>query len=147
MKLALFDFDNTLFKTPYDEDPDYMNKPESLFIRKWNFKPISETIKIFRKIKKDPKIKVILLTNRIDSVLDEVKKILKLHDLNFDFYEPIDGISGDRSKGSRVIKLLEKYQNVSEVEYWEDKDKHIEDVENVMLNYPKIKLKINKVII
>jgi FMN phosphatase YigB (HAD superfamily) len=24
MKLALFDFDNTLFKTPYDEDPDYM---------------------------------------------------------------------------------------------------------------------------
>jgi hypothetical protein len=33
------------------------------------------------------------------------------------------------------------------VEYWEDKDKHIEDVENIMLNYPKIKLKINKVII
>jgi hypothetical protein len=116
-------------------------------IWKWNFKPIPETIKIFRKIKKDPTTKIILLTNRIDSVLDEVKKILKLHDLNFDSYKPIEGVSGDRSKGKRLIKLLDKYQNVSEVEYWEDKDKHIEDVENIMLNYPKIKLKINKVII
>ena len=29
MKLALFDFDNTLFETPYEEDPNYMDKPES----------------------------------------------------------------------------------------------------------------------
>ena len=48
MKLALFDFDNTLFKTPYDEDPSYMDKPASLSIRKWKFEPILETIKKFK---------------------------------------------------------------------------------------------------
>ena len=50
MKLALFDFDNTLFKTPYDESPSYMDKPESLSIRKWKFEPILETIKKFKEL-------------------------------------------------------------------------------------------------
>ena len=52
MKLALFDFDNTLFKTPYNEDPSYMDKPESLYMRKWKFEPILETIKKFKECKK-----------------------------------------------------------------------------------------------
>ena len=39
MKLALFDFDNTLFETPYNEDPIYMDRPQSLSTSKWKFKP------------------------------------------------------------------------------------------------------------
>jgi hypothetical protein len=58
---------------------------------------------------------------------------------------PIQGKDGDRSKGNRVLKLLEKYPNTDEIEYWEDKDKHIIDVINVLKNFPDIKLKINKI--
>ena len=76
MKLALFDFDNTLFKTPYNEDPSYMDKPESLYMRKWKFEPILETIKKFKECKKEKDTKVILLTNRINSVHLELKTLL-----------------------------------------------------------------------
>lgn len=146
MKLALFDFDNTLFETPYEEDPNYMDKPESLFLRKWNFKPILETIKRFKECKKEKNTKVILLTNRMNAVHLELKKLLEGYGLMFDEYKMIIGVDGDRSKGKRVKELILN-NNVGSIEYWEDKDKHIEDVKNVMDFFPEIELKINKVII
>jgi len=146
MKLALFDFDNTLFKTPYDEDPSYMDKPASLSIRKWKFEPILETIKKFKECKKEKNTKVILLTNRIDSVHPELKNLLEEYGLVFDDYKMIVGVGGDRSKGKRVKDLILN-NSVSSIEYWEDKDKHIEDVKNTMDFFPEIELKINKVVI
>ena len=146
MKLALFDFDNTLFKTPYDEDPDYMDKPASLSIRKWKFEPILETIKKFKECKKEKNTKVILLTNRIDSVHLQLKTLLEEHGLVFDDYKMIIGVDGNRSKGKRVKDLILS-NSVGSVEYWEDKDKHIEDVKNTMDFFPEIELKINKVVI
>tara|TARA_R100000900_G_scaffold119503_1_gene94185 strand:- start:70 stop:510 length:441 start_codon:yes stop_codon:yes gene_type:complete len=146
MKLALFDFDNTLFKTPYDEDPDYMDKPESLSIRKWEFEPILETIKKFKECKKEKTTKVILLTNRIDSVHPQLKSLLEEYGLVFDDYKMIVGVDGDRSKGKRVKDLILS-NCVGSIEYWEDKDKHIEDVKNTMDFFPEIELKINKVVI
>jgi len=146
MKLALFDFDNTLFKTPYDEDPDYMDKPASLSIRKWKFEPILETIKKFKECKKEKNTKVILLTNRIDSVHPELKNLLEEYGLVFDDYKMIIGVDGNRSKGKRVKDLILN-NNVGSIEYWEDKDKHIDDVKNTMDFFPEIELKINKVVI
>jgi len=146
MKLALFDFDNTLFKTPYDEDPDYMDKPASLSIRKWKFEPILETIKKFKECKKEKNTKVILLTNRIDSVHPQLKSLLEEYGLIFDDYKMIVGVDGDRSKGKRVKDLILN-NSVGSIEYWEDKDKHIEDVKNTMDFFPEIELKINKVVI
>ena len=147
MKLALFDFDNTLFETPYEEDPNYMDKPESLSIHKWKFNPIVETIKSYKKNLKEENTKVILLTNRISDVYLELKSLLELYGLRFDEYQTIIGVDGNRSKGKRLKNLIEKYGTVTEVEYWEDKDKHINDVNQVMESYPEIALKINKVII
>ncbi len=146
MKLALFDFDNTLFKTPYDEGPDYMDKPASLSIRKWKFEPILETIKKFKECKKEKNTKVILLTNRIDSVHPQLKSLLEEYGLVFDDYKMIVGVDGDRSKGKRVKDLILS-NCVGSIEYWEDKDKHIEDVKNTMDFFPEIELKINKVVI
>jgi len=146
MKLALFDFDNTLFKTPYDEDPSYMDKPASLSIRKWKFEPILETIKKFKECKKEKNTKVILLTNRIDSVHSQLKTLLEEYGLVFDDYKMIVGVDGDRSKGKRVKDLILS-NCVGSIEYWEDKDKHIEDVKNTMDFFPEIELKINKVVI
>lgn len=146
MKLALFDFDNTLFKTPYNEDPSYMDKPESLSIRKWKFEPILETIKKFKECKKEKNTKVILLTNRIDSVHSQLKTLLEEYGLVFDDYKMIVGVDGNRSKGKRVKDLILS-NCVGSIEYWEDKDKHIEDVKNTMDFFPEIELKINKVVI
>ncbi len=145
MKLALFDFDNTLFKTPYDEDSDYMDKPASLSIRKWKFEPILETIKKFKECKKEKDTKVILLTNRIDSVHSQLKTLLEEHGLVFDDYKMIVGVDGNRSKGKRVKDLILS-NCVGSIEYWEDKDKHINSVTEAMKDYPEVKLEIIKTV-
>ena len=38
MEISIFDFDNTLVKTPYPESVDYMDQDESLDENKWTFK-------------------------------------------------------------------------------------------------------------
>ena len=145
MKLSLFDFDDTLFKTPYPENWAYMDNPLSLSLRKWDFKVKDDVIESYKKECLDENTKVILLTNRISDVEYELKNVLDSYLVFFDEYLPIQGKNGDRSKGNRVLKLLEKYPNTTEIEYWEDKDKHILDVTNVLSDFPKIKLKINKI--
>jgi FMN phosphatase YigB (HAD superfamily) len=147
MKLALFDFDNTLFKTPYDENFSYMDKPESLSIRKWNFEPLLETINSFKNCKNEKDTRVILLTNRIDSLYSELKDLLEMYGLFFDDFYMVEGEDGDRSKGRRVKSMIKKYVNIDSIHYWEDKDKHIDDVKSTMEYFPEIELKINKVTI
>jgi hypothetical protein len=147
MKLALFDFDNTLFKTPYDENFSYMDKPESLSIRKWNFEPLLETINSFKNCKNEKDTRVILLTNRIDSLYSELKDLLEMYGLFFDDFYMVEGEDGDRSKGRRVKSMIKKYVNIDSIHYWEDKDKHIDDVKSTMEHFPEIELKINKVTI
>jgi len=147
MKLALFDFDNTLFKTPYDENFSYMDKPESLSIRKWTFEPLLETINSFKNCKNEKDTRVILLTNRIDSLYSELKDLLEMYGLFFDDFYMVEGEDGDRSKGRRVKSMIKKYVNIDSIHYWEDKDKHIDDVKSTMEYFPEIELKINKVTI
>ena len=138
MKLALFDFDDTLFKTPYREDWSYMDTPSSLNPRKWKFDPKENVIKDYKKEYHDRKSIVILLTNRISDVENELKAVLDFHLIFFDEYLPIKGKDGNRSKGQRVLQLLKKYPQVNEIEYWEDKEKHIVDVLNVLKKFPNI---------
>jgi hypothetical protein len=145
MKLALFDFDDTLFKTPYSEDWDYMDVPSSLSPHKWNFKPNKKVIADYKKEYDSRKSMTILLTNRISDVFLELKTLLDSRFVFFDEYLPIQGKDGNRSKGQRVLQLLKKYPQVEEIEYWEDKDKHIADVLNVLEDFPDIKVKINKI--
>jgi hypothetical protein len=145
MKLALFDFDNTLFETPYLEINNYMESPDSLSVRKWDFKPIKKTIKKCISQCESTDTVVVLLTNRLDIVMPSLKKVLSQHSLVFDMYMPIIGKDGNRSKGLRVEELIREYPKTKMIEYWEDKDKHILDVETTLSKYPNIQLIIHKV--
>ena len=61
---------------------------------------------------------------------------------NFEDYYLID--NGDRNKGNRVRKILDKYKNCKSVKFWEDKDKHINSVTEAMKDYPEVELEIIK---
>ena len=63
---------------------------------------------------------------------------------NFEEYLLIN--SEDRNKGNRVKKILEKYPGCNSIKYWEDKDKHITSVTEVMKDYPEIKLEVIKTV-
>ena len=145
MKLSFFDFDDTLFKLPYIENTEYMDDPNSLSQNIWEFKAKKDIIKQYKKEISKENTKVILLSNRTTNVLDSLKKFLKSHEIIFDYYLLIDGWDGDRIKSKRIEKIIKKYPKTTHIEYWEDKDKHISDVNKVIKQYSDIDLKINKI--
>ena len=143
MEISIFDFDNTLVKTPYPESIDYMDKHESLDEDKWEFKPKKNINKIYQTLPTS-NLKV-LLTNRIDVVQEEVLSLLEKRGIVFDEHMFIKGRDGNRSKGDRLLKLLKKYPNIEKVSYWDDKQKHIDDMYEKSKDFEGIKFNFNLV--
>eukprot|EP01050_Picozoa_sp_SAG11_P000898 SAG11_NODE_33_length_22289_cov_12.857999_29_plen_148_part_00 len=142
MNIYLFDFDNTIVELPYEETIDYLDQPESLN-PKLNFTCIVNTRKDYiRYSNYDPDGLFLILSNRISGVKGPLANILNNLGYNFEDYYLID--NGDRNKGNRVRKILDKYKNCKSVKFWEDKDKHIHSVTEVMKDYPEVELEIIK---
>ena len=144
MNIYLFDFDNTIVTLPYDETIQYLDQEESLN-PKLNFKLIEKTKQDYLKaLDYDPDGLFLILSNRISSVKKPLIGLLKTLGYAFEDYYLIS--DGDRSKGNRVRKILDKYPNCKSIKFWEDKDKHIYSVTKTMKDYPEIKLEIIKTI-
>ena len=145
MNIYLFDFDNTIVELPYEETIEYLDQDDSLD-PKLNFKLIKKTKQDYLKsLDYDPDGLFLILSNRISGVKGSLTNILDKLGYDFEDYYLID--SDDRSKGNRVIKILDKYPNCTSIKLWEDKDKHIKSVTEVMKNYPNIKLEVVKTIL
>ena len=143
MEISIFDFDNTLVKTPYPESVDYMDQDESLDENKWTFKPKKEINKIYEELPSS-NLKV-LLTNRVNVVQDEVVSLLEKRGITFDEHMFIEGRNGDRSKGERLRTLLKKYPKTKKVTYWDDKQKHIDDMCEKSKEFKEVKFNFNLV--
>jgi len=142
MNIYLFDFDNTIVKLPYTETIEYLDQKESLD-PKLNFKLIEKTrLDYLEALNYDPDGLFLILSNRIVEVKDSLIDLLKQLGYVFEDYYLIDG--DDRNKGNRVKKILDKYKNCKSIKFWEDKDKHINSVTEVMKDYPEVELEIIK---
>ena len=144
MNIYLFDFDNTIVNLPYEETIDYLDQPESLNPN-LNFTAIVNTRKDYIKYSNyDPDGLFLILSNRISSVKKPLIGLLKTLGYTFEDYYLIS--DGDRSKGNRVRKILDKYKNCKSIKFWEDKDKHINSVTEAMKDYPEVELEIIKTV-
>ena len=143
MTIYLFDFDNTIVKLPYQETYDYMDTAESLDLS-LGFKLIKRTQIGYENAVQKNDGPIFLLSNRLIKVKDPVRRVLKTFGYKFDDYYLIN--NGDRHKGNRIKKILEKYPGCKSIKYWEDKDKHITSVTEVMKDYPEIKLEVIKTV-
>ena len=144
MNIYLFDFDNTIVELPYEETIEYLDNDESLN-PELNFKPIKKTKEDYLKaIDYDPDGLFLILSNRVNGVKNSLNNILNNLGYNFEDYYLID--NGDRNKGNRVRKILDKYKNCKSVKFWEDKDKHINSVTEAMKDYPEVELEIIKTV-
>ena len=144
MNIYLFDFDNTIVNLPYEETIDYLDQPESLNPN-LNFTAIVNTRKDYIKYSNyDPDGLFLILSNRISSVKKPLIGLLKTLGYAFEDYYLIS--DGDRSKGNRVRKILDKYKNCKSIKFWEDKDKHINSVTEAMKDYPEVELEIIKTV-
>jgi hypothetical protein len=142
MNIYLFDFDNTIVELPYEETIEYLDNDDSLN-PELNFKPIKKTKEDYLKaIDYDPDGLFLILSNRVNGVKNSLNNILNNLGYNFEDYYLID--NGDRNKGNRVRKILDKYKNCKSVKFWEDKDKHIHSVTEAMKDYPEVELEIIK---
>jgi|TARA_R110002049_G_scaffold56781_1_gene156230 hypothetical protein len=145
MNIYLFDFDNTIVKLPYQETIEYLDQKESLD-PELNFKLIERTKQDYLKaLDYDPDGLFLILSNRIVEVKDSLNTLLNNLGYIFEDYYLIDG--DDRNKGNRVRKILNKYKNCKSIKFWEDKDKHINSVTEVMQDYPEINLEIIKTVL
>ena len=143
-KVITFDFDNTIVNLPYQESIEYLDQKESLDPN-LNFTGIVNTRKDYVKYNNyDPDGLFILLSNRIHEVKEPLKLLLNKFGYYFDDYYLIR--DDDRSKGTRVRKILDKYKNCKSIKFWEDKDKHINSVKEAMKDYPEVKLEIIKTV-
>ncbi len=142
MNIYLFDFDNTIVKLPYQETLEYLDQNESLSPQ-LEFKLIEKTKSDYlRLLENDPDALYLILSNRIIGVRGSLSNLLSELGYVFDNYYLID--NGDRNKGNRVRKILDKYKNCKSVKFWEDKDKHINSVTEAMKDYPEVELEIIK---
>ena len=142
MNIYLFDFDNTIVELPYEETIEYLDQDDSLD-PKLNFKLIKKTKQDYLKsLDYDPDGLFLILSNRISEVRGSLNNILSKLGYDFEDYYLID--NGDRNKGNRVRKILDKYKNCKSVKFWEDKDKHINSVTEAMKDYPEVELEIIK---
>ena len=144
MNIYLFDFDNTIVELPYEETIEYLDNDDSLN-PKLNFKLIDKTKQDYLKaLDYDPDGLFLILSNRVDGVKNSLKNILNNLGYDFEDYYLID--NGDRNKGNRVRKILDKYKNCKSIKFWEDKDKHINSVTEAMKDYPEVELEIIKTV-
>ena len=145
MNIYLFDFDNTIVELPYEETIEYLDNDDSLN-PELNFKLIERTKQDYLKaLDYDPDGLFLILSNRIVEVRDSLNTLLNNLGYIFEDYYLIDG--DDRNKGNRVRKILNKYKNCKSIKFWEDKDKHINSVTEVMQDYPEINLEIIKTVL
>ena len=120
-----------------------MDQDESLDEKKWTFRPKKEINKIYKELP-TPNLKV-LLTNRIDIVQKEVVSLLERRGITFDEHMFIEGRDGDRSKGERLRTLLKKYPDTKKVSFWDDKQKHIDDMYEKSKGFNDINFNFNLV--
>ena len=140
MNLIIFDCDDTLWKIPYDEDGSFMDKPESL---NYNFKYKQEIVDIYNNRREDSNNKSVILTNRINLLESLLLEKLKKQNITFDYtlFRSVD-----RDKSHRLKDLLKSLSDVEEIEYYDDKEKHIKSINKLKLRFPNIKFKVNLVI-
>jgi len=144
MNIYLFDLDNTIVRLPYSETIEFLDQKESLDLT-LNFTAIVNTRKDYiNYLNYDPDGLFLLLSNRRIELKESIINLLNNFNYNFEDYYLIT--DDDRDKGNRVKKILEKYPGCKSIQYWEDKDKHINSVTEAMKDYPEIKLEVIKTI-
>lgn len=157
-KIAIFDFDDTLFFTPKPNDKykyffkkmklwphqTWWNQKESLDDSIFTIAPNYKIIKQLYNEKLNNSI-LILLTGRCKKLEKNIIAILKKYNIDFfDFYYLNDEKTLDMTfKINIIVELSKKYPHYT-VEMWDDKEEYHE----IYLNYLKnnfIKSKLNLV--
>jgi len=139
-KIAIFDFDGTLMKTPHPDTGKieweektgkeyphrgWWSKRESLDTTVFDINPIKDTVLEYLAEYEDPNTLVIMLTGRLPNQADQVEDILNSQGIVFDEYHYKDNGDTLTSKFNTIRSLLNRYPNVNFIEIYEDREPHV----------------------
>jgi len=143
LRLALFDFDGTLFRSPDQPEwwpyKEWASNPHSLIepcVPKepgsswWN----QEVVEAAKKAIADPDTWAVLATGRLDNVFRwRVPELLKQKGLNFDevHLSPGGGREGTRKFKSELILSLFRQYSFEVLEVWDDSEDLIDHYEKI----------------
>jgi len=140
-KLAVFDFDGTLFKSP--EKPDwwphqgFWGRLETLSPPYVPERPGSDwwagnIVQEAKRACSDAQTYTVLMTGRIGKFEGRVRDLLDGVGLRFDDYFFAGGGSTLSFKTSTLMRLVERFPSLETVEMWDDRPEHASEFESVL---------------
>jgi hypothetical protein len=142
-RLHIFDFDSTLFQSPgpspdipKDQRGEFWHDPRSLGAENVPEDPnenwyIRHVVEAFRRAKKDPKAKVVVMTGRSEPLRERVEELLKKRGL-----EPDELVLKQKKEPTAQYKiremrrLLDDSPDVKKVHFYEDREHHLKEFQN-----------------
>lgn len=147
-KLAIFDFDGTLFNTQTPDEGKkiwkektntdwphigWWSKKESLDSKVFNHDPIEAVINEYKKMFGSKHTYLVMLTGRRTILSKEVENILNENGLSFDEYRYNYGGDTLSNKIEQINELLSKNKDIDEVVLFDDRIDHVKSF-NKFLN-------------
>ena len=153
-KLHVFDFDDTLYKSPNETQEWKQKNPKSYwwdsgdslnpYITKIDSSSlwINNIVDSAKESIADPNTLAVLCTARLDrpEIIYAVSNLLREKNLKFErmFFKPRKiNISSPQYKAETVRMLLNAYPNIKEVSFWDDKMENLDAVANLIQNNPQ----------
>lgn len=154
-KLAVFDFDGTLFDTldektgkltwlmkTGNEYPHngWWSKPESLNHNILPIKPYGSILSLLNKYSSNDEYYVVILTNRLEKLRGEVEEILNKFNVTVDEVILKDG---GLTKGDRILDLVNKLKSIESIEVYDDMQNDISKYKEYSDIIPKLESDID----
>ncbi len=86
---------------------------------------VKDVITAYNKEKEQPSTVLVMLTGRLEDLRVQVLEVLDAHNLTFHEHHLNTGGRTENVKMRTIEKLLKKYNDVTDVELWDDRLEHI----------------------
>jgi hypothetical protein len=139
-KVSFYDFDGTIIDSPTPEIGKLLwekkkgmlypyrgwwSKKESLDFTVFKLEPIEEVIKKLKKDIKNPNCWVVLLTNRMSKLENEVLDVLDTLNLHFDEIQMKKDFHSPKS--IRIKNVIQNFPQVNNIDIYDDDNINIQD--------------------
>lgn len=148
-RLAVFDFDGTLMNSPEPEQgkvqwsekmgkpypySGWWGRPESLDLEVFQIKPFPSVLNQLKKELTTPDTYVLILTSRMEKLRTEVQAVLDANSISAD---KLDMKRAEGNKGVKVLRYVQQFPDLEEINVYEDRDIDIEAYENIRNQIPE----------
>ena len=148
-KLNAFDFDGTLINSPEKDNgiklwsklkgiqypyQGWWGRVESLDLTIFDIKPFPNVLSALNNAIKDDDSLVIVLTSRREKLRPSLQAILDINMINVD---KLDMKTIELTKGERILKYVEKYPELKEINVYDDKDSDIDSYKQIISSIPQ----------